>query len=133
MQGPGAQKIFPGKALDHSLAQWIKEDYGNVEKGKWGYKVASIQDGAMRLACQLIVGMLVRKNHPTQVTGFVVYLIGKCVEGMQMNWASYLDNELEKNYREAQDQGYEIHFSWLLVLMAFVTWKMLEGETFLEV
>jgi hypothetical protein len=36
-----------------------------------------------------------------QVTGFVVDLAGKCVEGMQMNWASYLINELEKDCREA--------------------------------
>jgi hypothetical protein len=76
------------------------------------------------LACQLIAGKLVRKNHPTQVTGFVVDLAGKCVEGMQMNWVSYLVNELEKDCREAQDQGYEFHFSWLLILIAFVAWKM---------
>jgi hypothetical protein len=72
------------------------------------------------LACQLIAGKLVKKNHLTQVTGFVVDLVGKCVEGMQMNWASYLVNELDKDCREAQDQGYEFRFSWLLVLIAFV-------------
>jgi hypothetical protein len=32
-----------------------------------------------------------------QVTGFVVDLSGKCVEGLQMNWASYLINQLEKD------------------------------------
>jgi hypothetical protein len=85
------------------------------------------------LACQLIVGKLVRKNLPTQVTGFVVDLAGKCVEGMQMNWVSYLVNELEKDCREVQDQGYEFHFSWLLILIAFVTWEMPEGVTFPEV
>jgi hypothetical protein len=52
---------------------------------------------------------------------------------MQMNWASYLINELEKDYHEAQDQGYEFHFSWLLILIAFFSWEMLEGETFPEV
>jgi hypothetical protein len=87
----------------------------------------------VRLACQLIAGKLVRKNRLTQVTGFVVDLAGKCVEGMQMNWVSYLVNELEKDCREAQDQGYEFHFSWLLVLIAFVAWKMPEGATFPEV
>jgi hypothetical protein len=40
----------------------------------------------------LIIGKLVRKNKPMQVTGFVVDLAGKCVEGMQMNWVSYLFN-----------------------------------------
>jgi hypothetical protein len=46
---------------------------------------------------------------------------------------SYLINELEKDYCEAQDQGYEFHFIWLLVLISFVTWKMPEGATFLEI
>jgi hypothetical protein len=104
-----------------------------VEKGKRGYKVASIQDGTVCLAFQLITGKLVRKNRPTQVTGFVVDLAGKCIEGVQMNWASYLVNELEKDCREAQDQGYEFHFSWLLILIAFFTWDMPEGATFPEV
>jgi hypothetical protein len=50
-----------------------------------------------------------------------------------MNWASYLVNELEKDFREAQDQGYEFHFNWLLILIAFVAWEMPEGATFPEV
>jgi hypothetical protein len=50
-----------------------------------------------------------------------------------MNWVSYLVNDLEKDYHEVQDQGYEFHFSWLLILIAFVTWKMLEGVAFPEV
>jgi hypothetical protein len=133
MQGPDPQQFYPGKTSDRSLAQCIKEDYGDVEKGKRGYKVASIQDGTMCLTCQLIAGKLIRKNHPTQVTGFIVDLTGKCIEGMQMNWASYLVNELEKDYHEVQDQGYEFHFSWLLVLITFVTWKMPEGAAFPDI
>jgi hypothetical protein len=62
--------------------------------------------------------------------GFIVDLTGKCVEGIQMNWASYLFNKLEQDFCEAQDQGYEFHFSWLLILVAFVAWEMLEGATF---
>jgi hypothetical protein len=92
MQGPDPRHLYPGKTSDRSLAQRIKEAYGEVEKGKRGYKVASIQDGTMHLSCQLIAGKIIRKNRPTQVTGFVVDLAGKCVEGMQMNWSSYLVN-----------------------------------------
>jgi hypothetical protein len=123
VKGPDPQQFYPGKVVDRSLAQRIKEAYGEVEKGKRGYKVASIQDGAVRLACQLLAGKLVRKNHPTQVTGFVVDLAGKCVEGMQMNWVNYLTNELEKDCREAQDLGYEFHYSWLIILITFVIEK----------
>jgi hypothetical protein len=52
---------------------------------------------------------------------------------MKMNWASYLVNELEKDCCEAKDQGYEFHFSWLPILIAFVAWQMLERAAFPEV
>jgi hypothetical protein len=51
---------------------------------------------------------------------------------MQMNRASYLINQLEHDLREAQDQGYKFHFSWLLILVSFITWEMLEGANFPE-
>jgi hypothetical protein len=101
MQGPEPQKFYPEKAADCAMAQNIKDTYGDVEKGKQGYKVASIHNGVVRLSFQLIIGKIIRKNRPTQVTGFIVDLAGKCVEGLQMNWASYLLNQLEKDYREA--------------------------------
>jgi hypothetical protein len=46
-----------------------------------------------------------------------------------MNWGKYLANQLELYCCEAQDQGYEFHFSWLLILIAFIAWEMSEGVT----
>jgi hypothetical protein len=63
----------------------------------------------------------------------VVDLAGKCVEGMQMNQAKYLVNELEKDCHEAQYLGYEFHYCWLIILITFIAWKMPEGATFLEI
>jgi hypothetical protein len=51
MQGPDPQQFYLGKAADRSLAQRIKEYYGNVDMGKRGYNVASIQDRAVSLDC----------------------------------------------------------------------------------
>jgi hypothetical protein len=104
MQGPNLQDFYLGKATDHALTQKISNTYGDVEKGTRGYKVASIQSGTIFLACQLIDGNLIRKNQPMQVTGFVIELVGKCVEGLQMNWVRYLVNQLELDCREAQDR-----------------------------
>jgi hypothetical protein len=87
----------------------------------------------VRIACQLIARNLVRKNQATQVTDFVVDLAGKCAEGLQMNWVKYLVNQLELDYREAQDQGYEFHFSWLLIIIAFFFWEMPKGATFPDI
>jgi len=85
MKGLDPQDFYPRKIMDHTLAQRIKETYGDFDQGMRGYKVSSIQSDAMRLACQLIARKLVHKNRPTQVTGFVVDLAGKCAEGQQMN------------------------------------------------
>jgi hypothetical protein len=101
MQDLDPHAYYPGKTTDRALAQKIKEAYGDVEKGARGYKVASIESGIVRLSCQLIIGKLVCKNRPTQVSGFVVDLAGKCSEGLQMNWAKYLVNQLEIDCREA--------------------------------
>lgn len=114
------------------MAQRIKDTYDDVEKGKWGYKVTSIRNGIVHLTCYLITGKIVKKNKPTQVTRFVIDLAGKCIEGMKMKWVSYLVNQLEKDFHEAQDQGYEFHFSWLSILISFIAWEMNEGETFPE-
>jgi hypothetical protein len=46
-----------------------------------------------------------------------------------MRWAN-LVNELEKDCCEAQDLGYEFYYSWLIILIEFVAWKMPEGASF---
>ena len=65
MQGPDPREFYLGKTTDRALAQKIKDTYRDVKKGTRGYKVASIQSDAVRLACQLIAGKLVYKNRPT--------------------------------------------------------------------
>jgi hypothetical protein len=42
----------------------------------------------------------------------------------------YLVNQLEIDCREAQNQGHEFHFSWLLILITFVALELPEGATF---
>jgi hypothetical protein len=65
MQGLEPQDFYPRKVAYHALAQRIMFTYGDVEKGKKGYNVASTQNGAVGLAYQLIAGKIVRKNRPT--------------------------------------------------------------------
>jgi hypothetical protein len=55
------------------------------------------------------------------------------MEGLHMNWVKYLVNQLELNCKEAQDQGYEFHFSWLLILIDFISWEMPESTNFLDI
>jgi hypothetical protein len=50
-----------------------------------------------------------------------------------MNWEKYLINQLELDCRQVQDQGYEFHFSWLLILITLIAWELPEGATFSEI
>jgi hypothetical protein len=50
-----------------------------------------------------------------------------------MNWEKYLINQLELDCRQAQDQGYEFHFSWFLIFIAFIAWELPKGATFPEI
>jgi hypothetical protein len=59
MQGPDSQEFYHGKSMDHALAYKIKENYGNVEKGTRGYKVASIQADTICVTYWLIAGKLI--------------------------------------------------------------------------
>jgi hypothetical protein len=59
MQGTDPQEFHPEKSMDRTLAQKIKDTYGDVKKGMRGYKVAYIQSGVVCISCQLIAGKLV--------------------------------------------------------------------------
>jgi hypothetical protein len=50
-----------------------------------------------------------------------------------MNWVQYFVNQLELDCQESHDQEYEFHFSWLLILIAFIAWEMPEGVTFPDI
>jgi hypothetical protein len=47
MQGTDPQEFYPEKVADRTMAQTIKDTYDDVEKGKWGYKVSSIENGTV--------------------------------------------------------------------------------------
>jgi hypothetical protein len=49
MQGLDLHDFYPQNTTDHALSQRIKDTYGDVEKGMRGYKVASIENGEVRL------------------------------------------------------------------------------------
>jgi hypothetical protein len=61
MQGPDPHDYYPRKTADCALSQKFKEDYGDVEKGMRGYKVAYIHSSTVHLACQLIARIDPRK------------------------------------------------------------------------
>jgi hypothetical protein len=55
----------------------------------------------------------------------------KCIVGIQMNWVTFLVNQFLIDYMEEQEKGIEIHYDWLLILIALVAWRELEETQFL--
>jgi hypothetical protein len=56
----------------------------------------------------------------TLCTFFMPFVVCYIFTNIQMNWVKYLVNQLKLDCHKAQDQGYEFHFSWLLILITFV-------------
>jgi hypothetical protein len=52
----------------------------------------------------------------------VIAAAEKCMEGVQMNWATFLVNQFLTDCIEAQEKGIEFHYAWLLILIALVGW-----------
>jgi hypothetical protein len=48
------------------------------------------------------------------------------------SWAPYLLNQFLIDCRDAQDNGTEFHYSWLLILIALVGWKEPKFSTFVD-
>ena len=62
------------------------------------------------------------------VPTYVIQLAGQCVKGVCYNSAQHLRDEFLINVRNSQVLGKPFHFSWILLLIALVTWKTRKGE-----
>jgi hypothetical protein len=80
------------------------------------------------LACKLL-----RKCRKYQVPVTVIATTERCVEGIQMNWETFLLNQFLIDCEEAQDKGTEFHYAWLLILIALSSWREPDDTQFLGV
>jgi hypothetical protein len=56
----------------------------------------------------------------------------KFVEGVKMNWEMFLVNQFLIDYKEGQDKGMEFHYTWLLILIALVSWRESDDSQFFQ-
>jgi hypothetical protein len=97
-----------------------------------GLDVASISDDCVKFAMQVLACKLLRKCRRDQVPAGAITVTEKCVEGVQMNWETFLVNQFQIDYREAQDRGMEFHYAWLLILIALVAWREPKTHNFCQ-
>ena len=66
---------------------------------------------------------MMRKCQVVTVPAYVIQLADHCEKEVFFNWSHFLCSEFLENVREAQDHGKEFYCSWLLLLIALVTWE----------
>ena len=58
-----------------------------------------------------------------QCTIGTIFAAQQCTMSVQMNWLTYLLNELLEDAADAQEKGNILNYSWLLILISFVAWE----------
>lgn len=107
----------------------MKKKY-KLEKKKRDYMISSVNNKAIRVATQILVGKVMRKCCADEVPTSIVALAEQCAEGAQFNWSEYLCKEFLENCRKAEEQGKAFHYAWLLLPIALVMGEFPEDSQF---
>jgi hypothetical protein len=82
---------FFNKRGERSLSELMKEKFQTF-RGKMGLDVKNINDNNVRFLMQVLAYKLLHKYRKDELPTTVIAVAKKCVEGVQMNWATFLVN-----------------------------------------
>ena len=122
---------FIGKDQDRKLAVRLIKKY-NLTRGGRAYDDMQIKDKALCFTIQLLVGWVLWKSRPNQVSGPTIELVDATKEGAQYNQSLYLLNQFNEDCRVTQDHSQPFYYAWLLILIGFMGWKELKQGLFLS-
>lgn len=105
----------------------MKNEFGLINK-LCGYSICSITDKVVQVSDQILACKVMRKCLADEVSTLVISLAAQCMKGVQYNWAQYFCKEFLLNFCEAQDDGKAFHYTWLLLLISVVVWRLPEGH-----
>lgn len=127
--GLNPTKALGRKTGKRDLAERMTDKFKLVKK-LHGYSISSINSPVVKVDAQILVGKIMRKCHVDEVPTLVVSLVVQCAKGVQFNWVHYLCSDFLVNCREATDQRNTSHYSWILLSIVLVAWKLLEDSQF---
>lgn len=107
----------------------MKKKFDLIKKQR-KYSITSINNPAVQIATQILVGKVMRKCHMDEVLALMISLVAHCMKGVQFNWLCYLYNEFLANCREAHDDRKIFHYAWLLLSIVLVSWELPEDSEF---
>ena len=121
--GQDPQTHITTKAKDTRLSQDQVQKY-QLQRGGRAYDLAALKDDTLKFTAGLLAGILLMKVRPKEVTGSIIHLAVQVAEGEEFNWSLFLLNVFLADYLQARDEmNHSFHFSWLLILYAFVRWR----------
>ena len=121
--GKDPQTHISRKSKDSKLPATLFTKY-KLQRGGQAYDLATIPDDTLRFTASLLAGSLLTKVHLKEVTGSVIHLAVQVAEGEQFNWCLFLLNIFLADCLAVQDEpNHPFHFSWLLILCAFIGWR----------
>jgi hypothetical protein len=74
------------------------------------------------MGTNILAYKLLRKCRREEDPAGVVVVASQCAEGTIVSWAPYLLNLYLDDCKDAQDLGTKFHYSWLIMLIAFMGW-----------
>jgi hypothetical protein len=128
-RGMDPAQFLEEKTKEKALAEEMKKKYG-TERGTRGIIIKQISDIATKMAAKIMACKLLKKCRKEEVSAGVVAVAAQCVEGTTFSWAPYLLNLFLEDCKDAQDLGTEIHYSWLIMLIAIMGWQELKYAFF---
>ena len=82
----------------------MKDKY-ELMRDKRGFSIASINDMAVQFATNVLSKKLLRKMWPNQCTRRTIATFEQCTMGVQLNWSTYMVNELLVDAEDAEEKG----------------------------
>jgi hypothetical protein len=114
--------ILFNKVGERPLSELVKEKFETF-RGKRDIDVKRINDKNVRFSTQVLVKKLLQKCHKDEVPTAFIATTEKCMEGVHMNSATFVDNQFLQDFPKVQEKGNEFHYAWLFILIVLVRWK----------
>ena len=122
--GFSPKPFFIGKGQDTTIVNIMKEMY-DMTRDKRGFAITSIKDTIFWLEPKVPSRKLLRKMRPNQSMTCTITAAEQWIVGDQMNYETYLLNELLFDATNVQDKVNPLNYSWLLILISFFAWEEL--------
>jgi hypothetical protein len=73
-----------------------------------------------------------RKYQKQEALVGIIAIVMQCTKGVMFSWVPYLLNQFLIDRIDAQENGTEFHYSWMIILIALAGWKEPKLSSFLD-